>query len=60
MNNSASIVLFIIVAFSLALILIMKKDTLTPAFRRPLAVIALVMVAFSFFLLIYSFFSSAG
>ena len=55
MSNAASIVTFIIISFSLALILIMKKDTLSPGVKRPLALLALVMVAFSFGLLIYSF-----
>ncbi|MED4602503.1 hypothetical protein P9314_17695 [Paenibacillus validus] len=55
MNNATSIVTFIILSFCLALILIMKKDTLPSGVKRPLALLALVMVAFSFGLLIYSF-----
>ncbi|WP_019537404.1 hypothetical protein [Paenibacillus ginsengihumi] len=55
MSNGASIVTFIILSFSLALILIMKKDALTPGMRRALAILALVMVTFSFVLIVYSF-----
>jgi hypothetical protein len=57
MSNSASILTFIIVSFCFALILIMKKDTLPSGMKRPLAILALVMVAFSFSLIVYSFFS---
>ncbi|CAG7625376.1 hypothetical protein PAESOLCIP111_02719 [Paenibacillus solanacearum] len=55
MNNAASIITFLIVSFSLALILIMKKDSLPSGVKRPLALLALVMVAFSFALIVYSF-----
>ncbi|WJH34558.1 hypothetical protein MJA45_19380 [Paenibacillus aurantius] len=48
------IVTFIIVSFCLALLLIIKKDTLAPQARRPLALIALVMIVVSFFLLMYT------
>ncbi|TVY06661.1 hypothetical protein [Paenibacillus cremeus] len=60
MDNSASIVTFMIISFALALILIMKKDSLPAGVKRPLAILALVMVAFSFVLMVYSFFSAAG
>ncbi|TBL81275.1 hypothetical protein EYB31_04085 [Paenibacillus thalictri] len=56
MSNSASILTFIIVSFALALILIMKKDSLPSGVKRPLALLALVMIAFSFGLIMYSFF----
>ncbi|WP_248924858.1 hypothetical protein [Paenibacillus hamazuiensis] len=56
MNNGASILTFIIVSFALALILIMKKDSLPSSMKRPLALLALVMISFSFGLIIYSFF----
>ncbi|CAG7650643.1 hypothetical protein ACFQI7_22010 [Paenibacillus allorhizosphaerae] len=55
MNNAASIITFLIVSFSLALVLIMKKDSLPSGVKRPLALLALVMVAFSFVLIVYSF-----
>jgi hypothetical protein len=60
MNNGASILTFIIVSFALAFILIMKKDSLPSGVKRPLALLALVMIAFSFGLIIYSFFGLAS
>ncbi|NEN82907.1 hypothetical protein [Paenibacillus elgii] len=56
MSNGASILTFMIISFSLALILIMKKDSLPANVKRPLAILALVMVSFSFVLMIFSFF----
>jgi hypothetical protein len=55
MVDSGSILTFIIVAFSLALILIMKRESLPPQMKRPLALIAIVMVSLAFFLILYSF-----
>ncbi|ANE48306.1 signal transduction histidine kinase [Paenibacillus swuensis] len=49
--------LFIIVAFSFALVLILSRNNIAPGFRRGLALAAIVMVAFAFFLLVYSFFN---
>ncbi|MBP1154740.1 hypothetical protein ACVLD2_001352 [Paenibacillus sp. PvR052] len=60
MSNAASVVTFMILSFSLALVLIMKKDTLPPGVKRPLAIIALVLVSFSFVLLIFSFFAATA
>lgn len=54
MADSGSILLFVIASFSLAAILILKKDTLPPGMKRPLALIALVMVSSAFVLIIYS------
>ncbi|ALS20988.1 hypothetical protein EXW96_14755 [Paenibacillus sp. JMULE4] len=58
MSNAASVVTFMILSFSLALVLIMKRDTLPPGVKRPLAIIALVLVSFSFVLMIFSFFAA--
>ncbi|MEK8126370.1 hypothetical protein WMW72_00420 [Paenibacillus filicis] len=55
MSNGATIITFIILSFSLSLILIMKKDTLPASVKRPLALLALVMISFSFVLMIFSF-----
>ncbi|WP_348632508.1 hypothetical protein [Paenibacillus sp. PvR098] len=60
LSNAASVVTFMILSFSLALVLIMKKDTLPPGVKRPLAIIALVLVSFSFVLLIFSFFAATA
>ena len=54
--NQEIIVVFLIVSFSLGLVLIMKKDSLPDRLRRPLAVMAVAMVAISFALMVYSFF----
>ncbi|WP_409345694.1 hypothetical protein [Paenibacillus sp. MBLB4367] len=55
MIDGGSILTFIIVSFSLALILIMKRDSLAPQFKRYLAILALVMICMSFVLIVYSF-----
>lgn len=56
MSNSGSVISFIIVAFCLGAVLILKKDTLPANMKRPLAIIAIIMVSFAFFLIVYSFF----
>ncbi|MGG1518389.1 hypothetical protein ABE504_23425 [Paenibacillus oryzisoli] len=56
MADSGSILTFVIVSFCLAIILIMKKDTLPPQMKRYLALLAIVMVSVSFFLILFSFF----
>lgn len=55
MNDTGSIVLFTILAFSLALVLIMKKDTIRPQMRRLLAIVTIVLVSCDFFLIVFSF-----
>ncbi|WP_438447870.1 hypothetical protein [Gorillibacterium sp. sgz5001074] len=57
MSDIGTITTFVIISFSFALILIMKKDTLHPSFKRGLALMAAVMMAFSFFLIVYSLFT---
>lgn len=54
MNDTGSIVLFTILAFSLALILIMKKDTIPPQLKRFLALVTIVLVSSSFLLIVFS------
>jgi hypothetical protein len=54
--DSGIILTFIIVSICLALILIMKRDSIHPPFRRPLAILALIMVVASFVLILYSAF----
>jgi glucan phosphoethanolaminetransferase (alkaline phosphatase superfamily) len=58
-TDQGTIVTFVIVSFCLALILIMKKDSLPPAMRKGLALLALVMVVISFALVVYSFVTAA-
>jgi hypothetical protein len=57
--DAASIITFLIISFSLALVLIMKRDTLPPPMKRPLALLAIILVSFSFFLVVYSFFHTS-
>jgi len=52
--DTGAIVAFIIVAFSLAAILIMKRDTVPPSLRRGMAIVTLILVAFAFFMIVYS------
>jgi len=54
--NPEILLVFIIVAFSFGLILIMKKDTIPERIRRPLSIFAIFMVTVAFGLMIYSFF----
>jgi len=56
MTESGTILTFIIVSFCLALILILKRDAIAPPMKRYLAMLALVMVAMSFVLIVMSFF----
>ncbi|MDP5274518.1 hypothetical protein [Chengkuizengella axinellae] len=56
MENTESLVIFMIVSFALALVLILKKDSISQPFRKYLAIFALFMVLCSFVLLIISFF----
>lgn len=54
MLDAGSVILFTIVSFSLAVILIMKKDTIPPQLRRFMAIIAIMLVSCAFFLMLYS------
>ncbi|MFS1511964.1 hypothetical protein VQL36_05945 [Chengkuizengella sp. SCS-71B] len=56
MENTESLVIFIIVSFALALVLILKKDSISQPLRKYLAIFALFMVICSFVLLVISFF----
>ncbi|HEX7057282.1 MAG TPA: hypothetical protein VF260_08840 [Bacilli bacterium] len=55
MDYSESYLLFIIASFAFAYLLIKKKEKFPEKARRPLAIVALFMVVFSFFLIVYSF-----
>ena len=54
MNDVGSVVTFTIASFSLALVLILKKDSIPAPMRRVLALIAIVLVSSSFFLILFS------
>ncbi|TCZ74261.1 hypothetical protein E0485_19970 [Paenibacillus albiflavus] len=57
MPMSDSVLTFIIVSFVLALILILKKDSLPAKIKRFLAIITLVLIVISFILVLISFFN---
>jgi hypothetical protein len=59
-TDSGSILTFIIVSFCLALILILKKDSIPAQVKRYLALLALVMITMSFVLILMSFFGSSS
>lgn len=54
MDSTATLV-FIIAAFCLGAVVILKRDSIPPSMRRGVALIAIVLIAFSFFLIVYSF-----
>lgn len=54
MDQIATLI-FVIAAFALGAILIMKRDTIPAHMRRGLALVSLVLIAFAFFLIVYSF-----
>lgn len=56
MNQSEIILIFLILSFSLALSILMKKDSIPKRMLRPLAILSAFMVACSFGLMVYSFF----
>ncbi|REK77487.1 hypothetical protein [Paenibacillus paeoniae] len=57
MDPMTSSVIFIIAAFSLGAVIVMKRDTLPPKLRRGMAIISIAMIAFAFFLIVYSLFT---
>ncbi|RIX54054.1 hypothetical protein D3P08_07320 [Paenibacillus nanensis] len=57
MDMATSTIIFIIAAFALGAVTIMKRDSLPPKMRRGLALISLVMIAFAFFLIVYALFT---
>lgn len=56
MDTTATVV-FIIAAFAMGALVIFKKDTLPPNLRRGLAMASILLIAFAFFLIVYSFFT---
>jgi len=56
MDGSTSII-FIVLAFSLGAILVLKKDTLPSPLKKWMAICSIVMIAFAFFIIVYSLFN---
>lgn len=54
--NSSDVTVFIIVAFALAVVVIMSRNNIPARFRRGMAIFSIVMVLVAFVLIIYSFF----
>lgn len=59
MTNSGTLLTFILVSFAFALVLIFKKKDSIPhrAKKRPMALLALVMIVLAFGFIVYSFFT---
>ncbi|GGG15618.1 hypothetical protein [Paenibacillus abyssi] len=53
--DSTATIIFIIAAFSLGAILIMKREQIPAGMRRGTALIAIALIAFAFFLVVASF-----
>ncbi len=55
MDHNTAIVVFIIASFCLGAVIIMKRESLPERVRKPLAITAILLIAFSFFLIVYAF-----
>lgn len=54
----SSTLIFILSSFALGVILILSRDKIPAPLRRPMAILAIAFIAFSFFLIVYSFFTA--
>lgn len=54
--QSDQLLIFMIVSFALAAVVIMQREKIPAPIRRPLAIITLIMVASSFIMLIVTLF----
>lgn len=57
MQSSGTLALFLIVSFCLAAVVILKRESIPPVLRRPIAIATLIMVAAAFIMLLVSFFT---
>ncbi|WP_168119363.1 hypothetical protein [Paenibacillus sp. HB172176] len=55
--DTTAAVIFIIAAFSLGVIIIMKRDSLPQRSRRTLALLSITLIAFAFFFIVYYLFN---
>lgn len=53
MDTNATVI-FIIAAFGLAVIMILSRERIPGQLRRPMAIAAIALVLFAFFLIVYS------
>ncbi|WP_199622143.1 hypothetical protein [Paenibacillus alkalitolerans] len=58
MNVSGPLVLFVIVSFCLAGVVILRKEAIPQPLRKILAIFSLVMIAASFIMMTYSFYTA--
>ncbi len=56
MDNNSNLI-FIISAFCLGIVLILMRNSVPQKLKRGLATIAVVMILFAFFLIVYSLFT---
>jgi hypothetical protein len=56
LSHSATLLTFWIVSFCMAGVVILRRETIDPRFRRQLAIMALIMIAASFVLLVLELF----
>jgi hypothetical protein len=54
--ESEATIIFIIAAFGLAIVLILSRERIPEAMRRPMAILSILLVLFAFFLIVYSLF----
>ncbi|MFD0958566.1 hypothetical protein [Paenibacillus chungangensis] len=55
--DATSSLIFIIAAFSLGVVLIMKRDSIPARMRRAMAIISILLIGFAFFLIVYALFN---
>ncbi|GIP33845.1 hypothetical protein J2TS4_30550 [Paenibacillus sp. J2TS4] len=60
MLDSKTVLTFVIVSFCLAGVLILKRDSIPDRIRKFLALTTLVLICFSFFLIVYMFFTAGS
>ena len=55
--DQSNVVIFIILAFSAGLIMIMNRDRVPQQLRRGMAITSILMILFAFFLIVYTLFN---
>ncbi|SMF78375.1 hypothetical protein SAMN05661091_1553 [Paenibacillus uliginis N3/975] len=55
--NYTNAVIFIILAFSLGLIMIMNKDSIPQKIRKGMALTAVALILFAFYIIVYSLYT---
>ncbi|MFD2117304.1 hypothetical protein ACFSTH_10400 [Paenibacillus yanchengensis] len=54
MSHAASMIVMIIASFCLAGVILLKRESIPDKARKPLALTAIGLILFSFFLIVYS------